>query len=370
MHSSVRHKSATNSGARSCIHLLAIAITGVSVIGCGRSTPSDSGSASTSTQAAGQSGTAAPSASDFKVALVMSGPTTDNGWNAGALKALKDVQKELNLTDAQISYKENAKSPSDQNENLQAFASQGYTVVIGHGEEYQDIALKMESQFPKTHFVISSGSKLGKNTTPIVFKLEDGAYLLGMLAGGMTHTGKIGAVGAQKIPPVQSVFSAFALGAKAARPDVTFLPPVYTNDWDDVGKAKQATLPLIGQGADVIIQDLDNAAQGVFNAVQESSRSGKTVYALGTNNDQNAAAPDVILASAPIFLSPVFTEIVKEVRDGAFKPSKEPYGLQKKVIGFVINPQLASKIPPALKKKLDDAEKQIESGTLNVPMAN
>ena len=29
----------------------------------------------------------------------MSGPTTDNGWNAGALKALKDVQKELGLSD-------------------------------------------------------------------------------------------------------------------------------------------------------------------------------------------------------------------------------------------------------------------------------
>ena len=42
-------------------------------------------------------------------------------------------------------------------------------------------------------------------------------------------------------------------------------------------KAKQATIPLIDQGADVIMQDVDAAAQGVFNAVQERNKSGANI---------------------------------------------------------------------------------------------
>lgn len=350
-----------------CIALGAIFISSL-LTGCGRSDQNDTPPAVSPGKAA-----AAPPAggagSPFKVALVMSGSSSDNGWNAGALKALRDVQAQMKLSDADVAFKENAKSPGEQTENLQAFASQKYNLVFGHGEEYQNIALKLERDFPNTTFVISSGAKLGKNTTPIVFKLEDGAYLLGMLAGGMSKTGKIGAVGAQAIPPVKSVFAAFSAGAKSVNPAITVVQPVYTNDWEDVGKAKQATNAVLAQGADIIIQDLDSAAQGVFNAVQESNKSGKAVYALGTNNDQNAAAPDVILASAPIFLSPVFTEIAKSVQAGTFKPSNAPSGMKQGVIGFVLNPKLLDKIPADLKAKIDTAEKQIKDGSLNVPMA-
>ena len=45
--------------------------------------------------------------------------------------------------------------------------------ILGHGTV---------KDFPGTMFVISSGEKIGTNTTPIILKLQDGAYLEGMLA--------------------------------------------------------------------------------------------------------------------------------------------------------------------------------------------
>lgn len=325
--------------------------------GCGRqaNTPQNSPSGSRSSQ------------HPFRVALVLSGSTSDHGWNQGAFEALYAVAKKLGLSNSQIAYKEQATSADSQLESLRSFASQGYNVVIGHGAEYEEPALRIASEFPKTLFVISSGSKVAPNVTPIVFNLEEGAYLEGMLAGGMSHTGKIAAVGADPIAPVKSVFAAFALGAKAINPHITVLTPLYTNDWEDVGKAKQATLALIGQGADVIIQDLDNAAQGVFNAVEQSNRPNHPVFALGTNSDQNANAPDVILASAPINLYPAFLNIIRADMESTFKPSATPYGLKSGVIGFVYNPKLLPIIPPSLKQKVDDAKQKIINRTLVVP---
>lgn len=342
------------------------------VSGCGpdnnadTKAPGSGGNAATT--AGGTSNGAPPStpAGNFKVALVMSGPTSDNGWNAGAYSALQAVQKDLGLGKDDIAYIDNQTSADKQAASLREYAAKNFNVVIGHGNEYQDVAKSLEAKFPKTTFIVSSSDFVGKNTTPIVLQLEDGAYLEGMLAAGMSKTGKIGEVGAEKIPPVASVFTAFEKGAKAVNPKIIVLPAVYTNSWDDPNKAKGATLPLIDQGADVIMQDVDAAAQGVFNAVQSRNKADKPVYALGTNKDQNEQAPDVILASAPINIDKAFIAICKQVKEGTFKPSATPWDMKSGVIGFVLNPKLEAKIDPKLKQQIQDTQKKILDGTFSV----
>ncbi len=332
----------------------------LSIIGCGRNTPPAEAPTKEIVKVA-----PAPAA-DFKVALVTPGPISDNGWNAGAYKGLQDIKTE---TGAEIANVE-AKTPGDQESNLTQYARKNYNMVIGHGSEFEQIALKIEKDFPKTLFVIPSGRKVGVNTTPVVLQLEDGAYLCGMLAAGMSKSGKIASVGAEKSVPVESVFKAFEAGAKAFKPGITVIPTSYTGDWENVGAAKHATEALLDQGADVVIQDLDAAAQGVFQAVSERSKNGKVVYAIGTNSDQNAVAPDVILASAPIDIGKAYVSIAKDVKAGTFKPNNTPFNMKSGVIGFVLNPKLADKLPADLKAKLDDSQKKITDGSLAVPHEN
>ncbi len=350
--------------------LLVAASAGVALIGCGRpqdsSTPSPQMTTSpTKTPEAPKPFTPPPG--DLKVALVMSGSTSDGGWNAGAFKAFQAVKSGLTLTDDNASFIEKQTAAGDQEKSLRAFATKRYALVFGHGSEYEAPALKMEADFPQTLFVISSGRAVGKNTIPIVFQLEDGAYLEGMVAAAMSKAGKIASVGAEESVPLKSIFKAFEAGAKSVKSDITVLPPVYTGSWDDVGKAKQTTLALLDQGADVIMQDVDSAAQGVFNAVQERAKTGKTVYALGTNSDQNAAAPDVILASAPIYSDKAFVAIAKEAKAGTLVPSDKPYGMKEGVVDFVLNPKLKPSMPQDLQTKLAETQKKIMDGSFTVP---
>ncbi len=349
---------------------LALAIV---VPGCGRSseentnTTSNTTSNATKVRTPHKIATGPVEVANFKVALVTSGPTSDNGWNAGALKALDEVKKEMNLSESNVAHEENRTTDGQRDESLRGYASQKFNVIFCHGNEYEPIALKMESEFPKTLFVVSSSDKLGDNTAPISLKLEDGAYLEGMLAAGMSKTHIIASVGAEKIPPLQSLFAAFEQGAKSVDPNVKVLAPAYTGSWDDASKAKSQTLALINQKADVIMQDVDAAAQGVFNAVSETAKSGKTVYALGTNRDQNAAAPDVILASAPIYIEKAFVGIAKGAQSGTYTLTDKPFDMKSGVIGFVLNPKLASKIPADLKTKIEATQKKIADGTMTVP---
>ncbi|MCW3095115.1 MAG: nucleoside-binding protein [Chthonomonadaceae bacterium] len=345
----------------------ACAFTSLALAGCGRP-ESDTNTPNSTTPSKTADATIPPTpAGDFKIALVMSGSTSDGGWNAGALKAFQAVKSNLSLSDDNASYIEKQTAAGDQEKSLREFATKKYNMVFGHGSEYEAPALKMETDFPGTLFVISSGRQVGKNTMPIVFQLEDGAYLEGMVAAAMSKSGTIASVGAEESVPLKSIFKAFEAGAKSVKSDIKVLPPVYTGSWDDVGKAKQTTLALIDQGADVIMQDVDSAAQGVFNAVQERAKTGKTVYALGTNSDQNASAPDVILASAPIYSDKAFVAIAKDAKAGTLKPSDKPYGMKEGVVDFVLNPAMKARIPKDLQTKLADMQKKITDGSFSVP---
>jgi basic membrane protein A and related proteins len=334
---------------------------GLVLSGCGRTENTGGGTVSNPANTGGGAATG----KTLKVALITPGAVSDNGWNANAYDGVKAVEKELG---AEVQNVE-AKTDGDQDKELQAFGSKGFDIVFAHGNEFDDKCAKIESQFPKTLFVVSSGRKVGTNTTPIVLRLEDGAYLLGMLAAGMSKTGKLGMVGAMQIVAVDSSFKAFEAGAKAIKPDITIIPAVYTGSWDDVAKAKQQTSALLDQGADIIMQNVDAASAGVFQAVQERNKPDAPRYALGTNRDQNGVAPDVILASAPIQLDKAFVLIAKGVKEGTFKPNDTPFDMKNGAIGFILNPQLMDKIPADLKTKLEDAQKKITDGTLKVPIA-
>src|SRR6476659_3644317 len=116
--------------------LTSVVLSGV-LVGCG---PSQETPATNTASAGG----------DFKVALVLPGLRSDNGWNAVAYRGLQAVQKELNLKDEDVAVVDNQSSAGDQEKNLRAFASKKYNVVIGNGHEFDDIANKIEGEFPKT----------------------------------------------------------------------------------------------------------------------------------------------------------------------------------------------------------------------------
>ena len=188
-----------------------------------------------------------------------------------------------------------------------------------------------------------------------------------MLAAALSKTGKIGCVGATKEAPLEHIFAAFERGARVVNPKIQMIPPTYTGDWDDAGKAKQQALALLNQGADVIMQDVDSAAKGVFTAVQEYNKAHPgAAYALGTNGNQNDVAPDVVVASAPIYTDKAFVAIARQAKAGTLKANDTPFGMKDGVIDFIINPALKSKIPAQLLSDIESTRKDITNGSLDV----
>ena len=299
------------------------------------------------------------SESGFKVALLNPGPISDAGWNASAYEGLLAVRDQLG---AEVSQAE-TRTPPEFEQAFRDYARRGFSLVIGHGFEFQDAAARVAPDFPKTVFVTTSGNTVRPNVAPIVFRLEEATFLLGELAARMAPDGSACAVGGMEIPSVKSTFLAFAGGAAHARAGYP-VATSYVGNWDDVGAARTATLALIDRGCRFIFQNADAAGPGVFQAAAE-----RGVYAFGSNRAQHAVSPQAVLASAVIDIPAAFVAVAREVKDGTFTGRIIEKHMADGAIGVVYNPDLEGKIPPDVRTALAATEAAIRSGSLKVPTA-
>jgi basic membrane protein A and related proteins len=298
-----------------------------------------------------------PKAAGFRVALLTPGPVSDQSWNAGAYQGLQRIHDSLG---AQISHIQ-TKTPAEFDENFRQYGAQGYTLVFGHGFEYQDAARRVAPEYPKTIYVTTSGTTAGSNLAGMTFGFADASYLAGQLAAAMTKSNKIGVLGGQELPPVVESFKAFEQGARAVNPNIKVVTS-YIGNWDDVSAGKEQALAQLAQGVDVIFQNADAAGLGVFQAAREK----KNAWVIGSNSNQNAVAPDVTLGSVVIDLPLAFLEIAKEVKAGTFKPRVVELGESAHVVTLVLNPALEAQIPAAAKTRIDSLQTQMLAGKYTV----
>ena len=300
----------------------------------------------------GSSGTGA--AESFKVALLTPGPVSDAGWNAAAFNGLQEIKQDLHAETALVQ----TQSPADFEDSMRDFASRGFDIVFAHGFEYTDAALKVGKLFPKTWFIVTSGSGSSANVASLTFRIEEAAYVEGVVAGGMTRTGVVGAIGGIELPSIRLTFDGFRRGFLSIRPNGRVLVS-YTGSFEDVGAAKEAALAQVSAGADLLFHNADAAGLGVFQAAAQAH-----IYAFGANGDQNNVAPQTVLASAVTFIPKAFVKIATDIEDHQFKGGMIEYGMKDGMVEVVYNPVLVSKIPPDVMAKAKDAEQQIKDGKI------
>lgn len=294
----------------------------------------------------------------FRAALLSPGPVSDAGWNASAYEGLLRIRDELKAEISQVE----VKTPAQFEQGFRDYANRGFNIVFGHGFEFQDAAAAVAPDFPNTVFITSSGTTVRPNVAPMVFEIEQATYLMGVMVAMMSQSGKAGCVGGMEIPSVKSGFQALEAGAKSIKPDFVVVQS-FIGNWEDVGAAKEATLALIDQGADFVFQNADAAGLGVFQAAHE-----RGVFAFGSNKNQNAIAPQVILASAVLDVPQAFLNIAQAVKENRFKAEIMRMGMKDHVVSLALNPELQNKIPAEVMAKIEEVKQGILAGQIEVPM--
>jgi basic membrane lipoprotein Med (substrate-binding protein (PBP1-ABC) superfamily) len=293
----------------------------------------------------------------FRVALLTPGPISDQAWNAAAYQGLERMRDSLG---AEISHIQ-TKTPAEFEENFRQYGAKGYTLVIGHGFEFQDAAQRVGPEYPNTVFVTTGGTGTGPNIAALSFAFDEPSYLAGMEAAAISATGILGTIGGTELPPVAASFTAFEAGARAVRPDIKILG-AYLGNWDDAGAGKEQALAQIARRADVIFQNADAAGLGIFQAVRETPGT----WIVGSNADQNGIAPTSTLGSVVVDVPHAFLLLGREVKEGTFVPRVVRFDMASDAVRWVRNPA-GPALPPAIVARVDSTNRLIRSHAMTLP---
>lgn len=290
------------------------------------------------------------SSGELRVALLTPGPISDRAWNGSAYAGLLRLRDSLG---AQISHIQ-VRTPADFEENFRQYGEQGYSLVIGHGFEFQDAAARVSADYPRTVFLTTGGETVRENVAALSFAFDEPSFLAGMAAGAASVTGVIGCIGGTELPPVRTSFEAFAAGARAVNPAIRVLT-AYIGNWEDMGAGKEQAVVFAQRGVDVIFQNADAAGLGVFQAARE----GRGFLVIGANANQNDMLPEHMLGSVVIDVPRAFDHVAHEVVAGAFSGRVIRLGLRDDVVRWEPGNAYGHRVSATIRARIDSATKAI-----------
>ena len=304
----------------------------------------------------GLSGEAAWAQAKLKVAGIYTVPIQQK-WVGTLHRALTAAQER-----GEIEYSFSEKVPNtDYVRVMREYAEGGADLVVGEAFGISREARKVADDYPAVAFLMGDpGGPHGSNFSVFDNWIHEPCYLMGVLAGSMTKTNKIGMVGGHAIGEVNRLFHAFMEGARSVNPDVQFKVS-FIGSWYDPPKAKEFAFAQIESGVDVLYAE----RAGVVDAARE-----KGIIAFGNVNDMNKVenGTDVVVASALWHMEPAIDYAIAQVKAGSFKAEDYKEWTMMKAGGASLSPfyEFDARIPAEAKAKIEALGQQIEAGELVV----
>lgn len=266
-----------------------------------------------------------------------------------------------------------SKVAEDYEPNLQLLVDQGVDLSVGVGFMLEGAVETVAKRNPDAKFVLIDSpivSAEGKpytlpNVRAVVFREEQGSFLVGALAGLATQGGKVGFVGGMEVPLIKKFEAGFRAGVAATNPKATVLVN-YTGSFDNVSAGKQVGQDLVSKGADVIFQAAGSDGLGVIQAVKEARVAKKNVFVIGVDSDQSSLAPEAVLTSMVKRVDLAVYEAVRDLRDGKLQGGDVVLGLKE---GGVTYAPVRVEFPgrEAALQKVEELRAKVVSGEIEVP---
>jgi basic membrane protein A len=257
--------------------------------------------------------TLAQSQQTLKVAFAYLGPITDEGWTWSHEQGRKAV--EAAFPNVKTVYVENMPYSEDATRILEQFVADGAKMVFVTSG-YADYLYKVVEAHPDVAFLeCGSGGPGYPNLVQYAIDEHYPAYVIGMAAGLLTKTNKLGYVGAY--PGYYTDINAFTLGAQSVNPNVT-MTPVYVNSWFDPSAETQAANALIDSQVDVLYGIMDDPA---YLKVAEE----RGVWAAMWNTDMRKYGPNAYISSILLNWNDFYVKEVGDYLNGSWKGGRIVY---------------------------------------------
>ncbi|MFN8176985.1 MAG: BMP family ABC transporter substrate-binding protein [bacterium] len=312
-------------------------------------------------EAAGR--TAPGAARKFRVGVVFDvGGKGDRSFNDSAYEGLRRAAARLPI---EVSDFEPG-ADVDREVGLRKLASRGYDLVIGIGFLFTDAIRTVAKDHPEVHFALVDGRIEDlPNVASLVFREQEGSFLVGALAALTSKTGTVGFVGGMDVPLIHKFEAGYRAGVAHVRPATKVLvgyAGVRPEAFSDPVRGKEIALSQIAQGADVVFHASGVTGLGVIEAAKE-----RGVYAIGVDSNQDGVAPGTVLTSMIKRVDVAVERAIEEGYAGRFRSGIVEFGLADEGVGFSVDENNRALLSAGLLARAAGLRDSIVAGGIVVP---
>lgn len=294
----------------------------------------------------------------FKAAIVTDiAGLGDQSFNDSANRGLTRAAEELGI-ETQV-YE--TSQPSDYEPNLVQAPAQGSDLTFAIGFLMTDALEAAATQRPDARFAIVDSVVEADNVASILFREEEGSFLVGALAGLMTESDKVGFIGGLEVPLIKKFEVGYRAGVQSVNPDAEILI-TYSGSFDDPGRGKEIALSQYADGADVIYHASGGTGLGLFQAAQER---GPGFWAIGVDSDQYELAPENTLTSMMKRVDVAVFQMIEQTMADNFQTGTVVFGLEDDAVGLA--PTTDQNTPQEVIDQVNELRQRVIDGEIAVP---
>ena len=303
----------------------------------------------------------AVTAADISPAVVYDmGGKFDKSFNQGVYDGVERFKKETG-----IEYREFEVTNETQREQaLRRMAQRGANPILGVGFAQAGPMETVAKEFPDVKFTLIDGVVDLPNVQSVVFKEQEGSFLVGLLAAMASETGVVGFVGGMDIPLIRRFACGYEQGAKHASATIDVVQNMTgttPSAWNDPGRGSELAKGQFDRGVDVVYAAAGGTGVGVYQAAKDGGK-----LAIGVDSNQNYLHPGTMLTSMLKRVDVAAYNAYKEAMDGTWEPGFKVLGLAEEGVGWALDENNASLISDEMKAAVKQASDDILAGKITV----
>ena len=255
---------------------------------------------------------------------------------------------------------DNAVVRSDAEVAVRDMASQGFDLVVVHDPQLGSMLSNVATEFPDVTFAWGPTTQAPTlaNVYTYSASAEEGGYVFGSIAAGLSQSETIGFVGPIEAGDAQRYASGFEAGATEVKPTIT-VDITYIGSFLDTSAAAETALTQISGGADVL------TGSGPMTTSAATVATQGNIPWFANQSDQSSVAPDLVVASQVYHWDVVLGAIIADRDEGQGVGRAIEANLANGGLTIDFNPSYP--LDPALRQQGDIIIAGIVDGSITPP---
>lgn len=319
----------------------------------------------------------------LKVVMLINGTLGDKSFYDSADNGLKMIKQKygdkVEVKTIEMGYDQTKWQPT-----LEDTSEQDWDLICAGTWQMKEPFEAVADKYPDKKYVlfdtaVDYTNGKNKNVYSMLYKQNEGAYVIGALAAKVTNSkmplanaqNKIGIVCGMDIPVVNDFLVGYIQGARSVNPDIKVLIS-YVGSPNDSAKGKEMALAQYNNGADIVFNVAGQSGLGVIDAAKETKK-----YAIGVDSDQALMFKDTDPEKANIICSSLLKRVDVSVlrafelfQDEKLKfGSEESLGFKEECVGIAENDIYKKIVTADIRKDLESIKEKVVHGDIKANTA-